>query len=177
VAPAVEGTDRGGYPTRAKTTGGAVREAVSSNSVGGVSPGPEWVVGGDAERDRARPRKEQAMEMTDPPRYVMATFVKAGRDGDFERFMREVVIPAESRVRPHQVGMWHLLRPADDQPEGATRAWLITFHGLSTLEDWTLQPLFDEAYGPDESLEHLKYFEDMVDGEQIVYAVDGEVAL
>jgi hypothetical protein len=114
---------------------------------------------------------------TSSPRYVVATYVKAGRDDDFERFMRDVVVPAEARARPHQVGMWHLLRPAPDQPEGCTRAWIMTLHGPSTLDDWDLEPLFDEAYGAGASREHLRTFEDMVDGEQIVYALDGESAL
>ena len=117
------------------------------------------------------------MEATGTPRYVVATYVKAGRDGDFERFMRDVVVPAEARARPHQVGMWHLLRPATDPPEGVARAWLMTFYGPSVLDDWDLQSLFDEAYGADASREHLEYFEDMVDGEQTVYALDGDVAL
>ena len=113
----------------------------------------------------------------DLPRYVVATFVKAGRDDDFERFMRDVVAAAESRVRPHQVGQWHLLRPAADQPEGASRAWVMTFHGSSPLDDWNLQPLFDEAYGADAGREHMAHFEDVVEGEQTLYALDGEVAL
>lgn len=117
------------------------------------------------------------MEATDSPRYVVATFVKAGRDDDFERFMREVVVPAEARVRPHQLGMWHLLRPADDQPEGASRAWLMTFHGPSPLDDWDLQALFEEAYGADAAGEHLAHFVEMVDGEQTLYALGGEVTL
>ena len=111
------------------------------------------------------------------PRYVLATYVKTGRDGEFERFMRDVVVPAEVRARPHQVGMWHLMRPAADQPEGATRAWLMTFYGPSTLDDWNLEPLLDEAYGADASREHMRHFEDMVDGEQTVYAVDDETVL
>ncbi len=117
------------------------------------------------------------MTTTDSPRYVVATYVKAGRDDDFERFMRDVVVPAEVRARPHQVGMWHLMRPATDQPEGCTRAWIMTFYGPSTLDDWSLEPLFTEAYGVDASREHLQNFEDMVDGEQTVYALDGESAL
>lgn len=117
------------------------------------------------------------MMTTDSPRYIVATYVKAGRDDDFEGFMRDVVVPAEVRSRPHQVGMWHLMRPATDQPEGATRAWLMTFHGPSTLDDWDLQPLLEEAYGADAAREHLRNFEDMVDGEQTVYALDGERAL
>jgi hypothetical protein len=121
--------------------------------------------------------KEETMTTMDYPRYVVVTHVKAGRDDDFERFMRDVVVPAEVRARPHQVGMWHLLRPATDQPEGVTRAWLMTFYGPSTLDDWSLEPLFDEAYGADASREHIRHFEDMVDGEQTVYAVDGESAL
>lgn len=44
------------------------------------------------------------MAMTSSPRYVLATHVKAGRDDDFETFMREVVVPAEVQARPHLVG-------------------------------------------------------------------------
>ena len=72
------------------------------------------------------------------PRYVLATYVKAGRDDDFEEFMREVVVPAEVQARSNQVGMWQLMRPAADQPEGCTRAWLMFFCGPSTLDDWNL---------------------------------------
>ena len=87
------------------------------------------------------------MDPTDSPRFVVATRVRPGRDSDFEQFLREVVIPAVAKVRPHQVGMWNLLRPADDPPEGASRAWVMTFHGSSTLDEWDLQPLLDEAHG------------------------------
>jgi hypothetical protein len=121
--------------------------------------------------------KEETMTTTSSPRYVVATNVKAGRDDDFERFMREVVVPAEAQTRPHQVGMWHLMRPAADQPEGVTRAWIITLFGPSTLDDWSLEPLFVEAYGADASREHIRHFEDMVDGEQTVYALDEESVL
>ena len=117
------------------------------------------------------------MDPTDSPRFVVATRVKAGRDSDFEQFLREVVVPAEAKARPHQLGMWHLLRPAEDQPDGASRAWLMTFHGLSDLDDWNLEPLFEEAYGAELSREHLARFEDIVDGEQTVYALAGEVEL
>lgn len=117
------------------------------------------------------------MESTAAPRFVVATRVRTGRDSDFEDFMREVVVPAAVRARPHQVGRWHLLRPATDAPEGLASAWLMTFHGPISWDDWLLQPLFEEAYGADASREHLKYFEDMVDGEQTVYALDGEVPL
>ena len=117
------------------------------------------------------------MTTTGALRYVVATRVKAGRDDDFERFMRDIVVPAGVRARPHQVGMWHLLRPAADQPEGGTCDWLITLYGPSTLDDWSLEPLFDEAYGADASRDHIRHFEDMIDGEQTVYAVDGEIAL
>jgi hypothetical protein len=80
------------------------------------------------------------MAMTSTPRYVLATYVKEGRDDDFERFMREVVAPADVQARPHLVGKWQLLRPAADQPEGATRAWLMFFEGPAALDDWNLEP-------------------------------------
>ena len=117
------------------------------------------------------------MAMASSPRYVLATRVKAGRDDDFETFMREVVVPAGARARPHLVGRWQLMRPAAEQPDGGTRAWLMFFQGPSDLDDWNLEPLFDEAYGVDASREHMQYFEDMVEGEQTVYALDGESAL
>ena len=117
------------------------------------------------------------MAMTSSPRYVLATHVKAGRDADFEKFMREVVAPADVQARPHLVGKWQLLRPAADQPEGATRAWLMFFEGPSALDDWNLEPLFEEAYGADKSREHMQYFDDMVEGEQTVYALDSESAV
>ena len=117
------------------------------------------------------------MDRADSPRFVIATHVKAGWDSDFERFMREVVVPAEAAVRPHQVGMWHLLRPSEDELEGASRAWMMTFHGPSALDDWNLEPLFDEAYGVEASRDHLAQFQDMVEGEQVVYALSGEVEL
>ena len=48
---------------------------------------------------------------------------------------------------------------------------------LWTLDPGRLEPLFDEAYGPDASREHMQYFEDMVEGEQTAYALDGETVL
>jgi hypothetical protein len=117
------------------------------------------------------------MAMTSCPRYVLATHVKEGRDDDFETFMREVVAPADARARPYLVGKWQLLRPAADQPEGATRAWLMFFEGPSALDDWNLEPVFEEAYGVEKSREHMEYFDGMVEGEQTVYALDGESAL
>jgi hypothetical protein len=126
---------------------------------------------------RVRAPKDEDVAMTGSPRYVLATPVKAGRDDDFETFMREVVVPADARARPHLVGKWQLLRPAADRPEGCTRAWLMFFQGPADLDDWNLEPLFDEAYGVDASREHMQYFEDMVDGEQTVYALGGEIAL
>ncbi len=117
------------------------------------------------------------MTTTGDPRYVVATYVKEGRDDDFRSFMRDVVVPAEEKARPHQVGMWQLLRPARDQPEGVTRAWIMTFHGPSTLDEWDLEPLFVEAYGAEASRVPIQQFEDMIDGEQTDYAVEGETAV
>jgi hypothetical protein len=115
--------------------------------------------------------------MVSVPRYVLATYVKQGRDHDFEMFMREVVAPAEAQARPHLVGRWRLLRPAADQPEGSTRAWLVFFEGPADLDEWNLEPLFEEAYGVEKAREHMQYFEDMVEGDQTVYALEGESAL
>jgi hypothetical protein len=117
------------------------------------------------------------MQATDTPRYVIATFVKPGRDSDFEQFIRDVVVPAVAQVQPQHVGAWRLLRPAGDETEETTRAWIMTMHGPSSLEDWDLQPLFDAAYGADASREHMRYLEDMLDGDQTVYALSGEVQL
>lgn len=38
-------------------------------------------------------------------------------------------------------------------------------------------PLLEEAYDVDAHLEHMKYFDDMVDRDQTVYALDEEVPI
>src|SRR3954447_5420676 len=155
------------------------RLSLPLGDLAGRGPRPDVLLRGTGRRGTVRvpTLKEETMTTIGYPRYLVATQVKAGRDDDFERFMRDVVVPAEVRARPHQVGMWQLMRPATDQPEGVKRAWLMAFYGPSTLVDWSLEDLFVEAYGADAWGQHMRYFEDMIEGEQTVYAVDGENAL
>ncbi len=48
--------------------------------------------------------------------------------------------------------MWQTLRPAGDQPEGATQAYFFVFFGEASLQDWDLEALFTDAYGPEEGV-------------------------
>jgi hypothetical protein len=111
----------------------------------------------------------------DAPTMLAATVVKRGREAEFEEFVLDVIVEAEQRVKVGRQGRWRLLRPAKDQPQGATRAYMFLFYGDVPSEDWELDRLFDKAYGPEQGARHLQHFEDLIEGEQSVYAFDGEV--
>jgi hypothetical protein len=109
------------------------------------------------------------------PNLMAATLVKPGREAEFEDFVINVIVPAGRRTKPHREDGWQLLRPSDNPPEGVTSAYMFVFYGDAPLEEWDLEPLFNEAYGPEEGRQHLDRFLDLIDGEQTLYAFGGEV--
>jgi len=112
----------------------------------------------------------------DTPSLMAATSVKRGREAEFEDFVLSVIVPASQRVKPDLDGSWRLLRPNEDDVEGLTRAYMFLFYGDAPWEEWDLEPLFREAYGPEEGARHLDHFVDLVEGEQTLYAFSGHVA-
>jgi hypothetical protein len=103
------------------------------------------------------------------------TRVFAGREEVFETFVREVIVPAIDRARPHTSGLWQLLRPTGDQ-DGDGSVYAFVFYGEVPESDWDLDTLFAEVHGEQMGRRLSQQFEDMVVGDQEVYAFAGEVA-
>jgi hypothetical protein len=100
--------------------------------------------------------------------------VQAGREAEFEAFVRDVIAPAAERVKPHLADMWQLVRPAKDRPSDATApTYLFLFYGEDVpYEDWNLSGLLPSAYGKEEGEQRLQEFDHFIGGEQTVYAVE-----
>ena len=62
--------------------------------------------------------------------------------------------------------------PGKEQPSEATPAYLFLFYGGAAYEDWDLSDLLLAAHGEDEGKRRLQEFENLVVGEQTVYAVE-----
>lgn len=114
------------------------------------------------------------MESRNAPKFMAVTSVRAGREADFEKFVREVIAPAVQRERPELADMWQTLRPTREPVEGDTRAYVFVFYGDATLDDWELTTLFTAVYGDEEGARRHEEFVDMMD-EQTVYSFDGQV--
>ncbi len=106
--------------------------------------------------------------------HVIVTPVRPDRREDFERFVREVAVPAVERAAPDQAGRWRLTRAtpvaedeqdANQQDASARTDYAFIFEG-GDLSEWELGPLLAEAYGPVGGAEQLTRLEEMLDGEQ-----------
>jgi hypothetical protein len=113
------------------------------------------------------------MAALDTARWIALTYVKPDRREEFEAFLREVVVPAERKVRPHAVGRWQALRPAEEGDDAAIYA--LMFYGEQPIEYWDLDAILREAYGPDEASHRIADLDDLMTGEQQVLAFSGDV--
>lgn len=113
----------------------------------------------------------------DAIRFLAVNRVKAGREQEYEAFVREVIVPVTERLQPHLAGNWQALRPAQDQTEGAISAYGFAFYGDASLEDWDLERMWAEADGDEEASKRMRQFTDLIDGEQTVYGFGGELPL
>jgi hypothetical protein len=89
--------------------------------------------------------------------------VRADRAGDFEEWLRTVVVPAVQRHRPEQDGRWSVLRA--EQAEDGVVIFAFLFDG-GPAEDWELQPLLEQALGPAGAEAALRRMSDMLEGDQ-----------
>ncbi len=112
---------------------------------------------------------------TETPRYLAPTPVKRGREEEFESFIRDVIVPAVRLARPDLADQWQALRPSNDQGHDETRSYVFVFYGHAPIEDWDLDTLLPAALGQDEGTRRSKQFNEFVDGEQILYSLDGQV--
>lgn len=75
--------------------------------------------------------------------------VRADRAGDFERFLREVVVPAVRAQRPDLDGRWRVMRSSGPSDDVVTYAFML--EGGSLAEDWELGILLPTHYGQAEA--------------------------
>jgi hypothetical protein len=107
------------------------------------------------------------------PRLIAVTRVRTGREAEFEAFVRDVVTPAAERMKPHLADQWQLVRPAKHPPsDAAAPAYLFLFYGDAPYDEWDLEDVLPAAYGEDDGRRHLQALEEMIDGEQTVFAVE-----
>jgi hypothetical protein len=114
------------------------------------------------------------MTARESPRLLSLTRVKAGREQEFEDFIREVVVPAVREHRPHLTGQWQSLRPEPDQHGDGMSAYVFIFHGNAPIEDWDLESLFTTAFSEEDAARRWHEWSELVDGDQIVVYFSGE---
>src|SRR3954463_11515469 len=98
-----------------------------------------------------------------PPTLIAINAVLADRVGDFEEWLRSVVVPAIRNQRPDLDGRWRVLRAteADDDAVG----FAFVCEG-GTPEDWDLRPYLEKALGSAEADRALERFDGMLRGGQ-----------
>jgi hypothetical protein len=109
----------------------------------------------------------------DAARWILLTPVKPNRQDEFEDFIRDVIVPAVKQVRPHLIGMWQTLRPAEQGAQDELTMYGLLFYGDAPLSDWDLETLLVEAYGAEEGARLDREFEGFLAGEQQVHAFSG----
>jgi hypothetical protein len=112
------------------------------------------------------------VDTEDDVRWIALTPVKPDRQDEFEAFIRDVIVPAVKQVRPHLMGRWQTLRPAE-QEDDAPPTYGLLFHGDSPLSEWELGPLLAEAYGDEEGARRDREFEAFLAGDQQMHAFSG----
>ena len=88
--------------------------------------------------------------------------VRANRAGDFEHWLRTVVVPAVERHRPAWDGRWRVLRAEQVKDGVVTFAFLLD--GGPEL-NWQLRPLLEEALGPSDAEDSLRGMRQMLAGD------------
>ena len=81
--------------------------------------------------------------------------VRAGREHEFEEWLRSVLVPAARAHQPHLEGRWHVLR--SEEPDDRGTAFAFLFDG-GTDDDWDLRALLEKALGTqgaDEALSRM----------------------
>ena len=110
---------------------------------------------------------------SDTIRFIAVNRVKQGKEQEFETFLRDTVAPAVEQRRPHLTDMWEVLRPAHDQDNDGTAAYIFLFHGDAPLDDWELGQLFTEAYGDEDANRLSEQWSQLLDGEQGIHYLGG----
>ncbi len=78
--------------------------------------------------------------------------VLAERAGDFEDWLRAVLVPATRRCRPDLLPRWEVLRAA--RAEDGVVIFTFLFYGGGAA-DWEMEPILTQALGADGALQAL----------------------
>jgi hypothetical protein len=84
--------------------------------------------------------------------------VRSERADDFERFLRDTVVPAVMDQRPHLAGRWRVLRAMGANNGVVTYAFV--FDGGSLQEDWELDNLLPAHLGGQRAAQLLAEWQD-----------------
>jgi hypothetical protein len=97
--------------------------------------------------------------MFDDTTHIYVTPVAADRADDFDRFLREVVIPAVDARRPELSGRWRALRPS--APDDGALTYVFLFDGGDLESDWDLGPVFEEHFGKQQAERYFQQWDDL----------------
>ncbi len=97
------------------------------------------------------------------PTLIAINAVLADRVGEFEEWLRSVVVPAIRTQRPDLDGRWRVLRATDD--DDGTVVFAFVCEGGSP-EDWDLRPYLEKALGATDADRALERFASMLRGGQ-----------
>jgi hypothetical protein len=89
--------------------------------------------------------------------------VLADRVGEFEEWLRSVVVPAVRHQRPDLDGRWQVLR-ATEGDDGTVVFAFVCEGGVP--EDWDLRPYLEKSLGAAEADRALERFDGMLRGGQ-----------
>jgi hypothetical protein len=88
-----------------------------------------------------------------PDRTLLAlNHVRAGREHEFEEWLRSVLVPAARSHQPHLEGRWHILRGEEPDENGTVFAFVFD---EGTDDDWDLRALLVKALGTQRADEEL----------------------
>jgi hypothetical protein len=100
------------------------------------------------------------------PTLIAINAVLADRVGEFEEWLRSVVVPAMQDHQPHLDGQWRVLR-ATEATDGTVVFAFVCEGG--TPEDWDLRRLLVTAFGEAAADSHLETFGEMLRGDQAAW--------
>jgi hypothetical protein len=87
--------------------------------------------------------------MSDQQTHVILNPVRTDRAEEFERFLRETVVPAVRARSPELDGRWHVLRATEPDGDGVV-TYVFLFDGGDLDDDWDLGTLLPAHYGTEE---------------------------
>ena len=109
------------------------------------------------------------------PRFVAVNRIRSERVQEFEELILAIAA-AHEQSRPHLSGQAQILRSDTDADGNDASVYLFLFYGDVPFDEWDIQRACIETLGEEEGQRLVERFVDCLDGEQVVYAISGEVA-